>query len=124
MTIFTGVSEVIGDEERLSSLQNDLGDEVVLMLLERVEETVTAALSQLKAAVEVGDTNAIGEVAHSLKGATGSLYAIQFAEMAARIDTQHTDLQVVSDALEQFENSAHITLNWWLAKKTEISRDI
>lgn len=121
MGIFSNVSDVIGDSEKLTTLRSDLGDEVVVMLLDRVQETVTDALSALKVAIDANDVKEIREVAHSLKGATGSLYAVQFAEMAAVIEKLHADLQVVGDAFDQFEQSGQATLNWWLNKNKEFA---
>jgi HPt (histidine-containing phosphotransfer) domain-containing protein len=116
MDLFTNVSEQIGDDAKLDALRIDLGDEVVAMLLDRAEETVNGTLADLKHAIAEEDSQRVREVAHSIKGATGSLYSVRLAEMAAIVEKQFEDLSVLTAGISEFEKTAQLTIEWWKSK--------
>jgi len=113
MGVFSSVPDIIGDSEQFSALQSDLGDDVIALLLARAQETVTGGLGSLHQALEDNNSSQVREIAHTLKGACGSLYAVQFAQMAAEMEKNITDLEMVRAAMPEFAQSAEKTLAWW-----------
>ncbi len=116
MSLFDTVSSKIGDDDNLDALSGDLGEDVVGVLLTRAEETLETGLSDIKEALESRDSVKIREVAHSLKGASGSLYALKFSDMAAQIEKKCEEVDVIAAAMPEFEKSASQTLVWWKSK--------
>ena len=116
MELFSNVSTQIGDDAQLDRLRADLGDEVITMLLDRVEETVNGTLADLKSAIAASDSTRIREVAHSIKGATGSLYSVRLSEMAAIMEKQNEDISAITAKLPEVDKAAQQTIEWWASK--------
>lgn len=116
MNLFDSVSSNIGDDDNLNALSSDLGEDVVGMLLTRAEETVDAGVADIKGALESRDSMKIREVAHSLKGASGSLYALKFSDMSAQIEKNCEEIDEIAAAFPEFEKIASHTIVWWKSK--------
>ncbi len=116
MDLFSEASQQIGDDAQLDALRTDLGDDVVAMLLDRAEETVNGTLADLKTAIAASDSKRIREVAHSIKGATGSLYSVRLSEMAAIVEKQHNEISAIASEISEFEKTAQQTIEWWASK--------
>jgi signal transduction histidine kinase/CheY-like chemotaxis protein/HPt (histidine-containing phosphotransfer) domain-containing protein len=79
---------VVLDEETLASLRS-LGsdDEDVLgPLLTLYESGATGQLADIEAAIERGDAQALGSIAHTLKGASWNLGAVLVGDIAAELE--------------------------------------
>lgn len=116
MSLIANVTSQIGDEEQLSALCSDLGSDVVAMLLDRARETISTGLAGVQDALENNDATQLREVAHSLKGASGSLFAMQLSEMAAQFEYNSAQLDVIKADYPAFEKAANDALAWWEAQ--------
>lgn len=104
---------VMGDIAKLDELRSQLPPEVMETLFIQAEETLNTRMKELQVAVSKSDSQKIREVAHSIKGASGSLFATQISAMAARAETNHEDIDAVRNQLPEIEKTARETLEWW-----------
>jgi len=103
----------VGDAGKLQELCEQLGPETVSILLNEAQMSLQAHLTELRQSVRDENSTHIREVAHSIKGASGSLFAVQIADLAAQIEQRSEDLGFVQQILPEFESAAQDALGWW-----------
>ena len=83
-----GGGSIVLDQETLDSLRSlGAGDEDVLgPLIDLFESGATGQLAAIQAAVERGDAQALGSIAHTLKGASRNLGAVLVGNIAAELE--------------------------------------
>lgn len=74
----------------------------------------------MQTGLEEQDPTRVLEMAHSIKGASASLYGIQVSELAADIQQHAGDLEYVGQLMPKMEKSVRETIEWWRTK-TEMS---
>jgi len=104
---------VVGDEIKLDEFRQQLGQETVSILLNEAQTSLQTRLTELKQSVRDENSTHIREAAHSIKGASGSLFAVQVADLAAQIEHRSEDLGFVQKTLPDFEIAAQDALEWW-----------
>ncbi|NQW00097.1 MAG: response regulator [Rhodospirillales bacterium] len=108
-----------GDEKRLNELRAQLPAEAISSLLAEAQSSLQTNLEKLQESVHDKDPDAIRETAHAIKGASGSLFAVQISEMAAEIEQQSEDIEGVRRRLPEFELAAKDALDWWQAQSAK-----
>lgn len=109
----------VGDQEKLQDFRGQLDEETVSLLLVKAQSTLNGRLAELRAAIEVSDTNQIRETAHAIKGACGSMFATRISQMAAEIEGCSSDALQVRAMMPEFEKIAEASIAWWAQ---EVSR--
>ncbi|WP_169569729.1 Hpt domain-containing protein [Sneathiella limimaris] len=117
MGLFASVSEKIGDDDQLAGLKNELGDEVLVTLVDMAQTNMETGLQKVKEALDAGDSTMLREVAHSLKGSTSSLCSLRFSEMAAAIEQNCNEIEQVKENFDEFEAAGQSTMDWWQSKR-------
>ncbi len=112
------VSEV-GNNHALDNLQKQLGPDLVADLLGKAVETLRSQVVLLHAALGQQDTSAIQSVAHSIKGASGSMGATKIVTLAAKIETARDDPQQLQNLIIELDPTADATIHWWRNRDSE-----
>jgi signal transduction histidine kinase/CheY-like chemotaxis protein/HPt (histidine-containing phosphotransfer) domain-containing protein len=108
--------EPIGNEEKLEDLRNSMNSETVTTLFLAAEETLLTRMAELRDGIKNADPDVIHAAAHSIKGATSSMFAIRISSLAAEIDQCSENLEGVSALMPRLESSADETIKWWRSK--------
>lgn len=108
----------IGDETRLNAFCDQIGPEIVSSLLGKAQVTLQIHVDKLHQGIVDVDPTAIFEAAHSIKGTSGSMFAIRISELARAIEEQSADVAAVRDLMPEFEDTAKSTKKWWLDHQT------
>ncbi len=103
----------VGDADKLDEIRQQLGPETTLMLLQEAENSLRTHLEGLKISVQKSDSEDIRRTAHSIKGASGSLFAIEVSRMAAEIEETATDTHALAELMPRFEIAAQAAISWW-----------
>jgi len=113
--IEVSVKEVLpaGNAEKLQELRQQLSPEIVLALLQQSQETVSQRVLELKQSVQDGDSEQIREKAHAIKGASGSMFAMQLSELSAAVEKNALDVATVRSSMPALEQAAKDALEWW-----------
>lgn len=106
----------IGDDASLSRLCDQLGFENLVNLLDQAQESLLLQTDELCRAIDSSDFEHVHLKAHSLKGFTGSLYAMQLASIATLIDDNANDSGLLKDLVPDLEQAAAATVDWWKNK--------
>ena len=80
-------------------------------LLRKFAGQSTGAVTEMRAALSVGDRETAARAAHSLKGAAANLGAAAVAELAAKAESAIQDGQSPEEALQSLESSLASTVN-------------
>ena len=79
---------ISGVTERLAELEPDLGEEMVVMIIDLFKEDAVLRLEGMRAAFKQGNYHELEKQAHSLKGASSNIGANHLAELCEQIETQ------------------------------------
>ncbi len=110
----------IGDQQKLKDLCAQLNAETVGALLKQAQESLLVQVGRLRMGVKSKASGEIREAAHSIKGASGSMFAIRISELATEIEIISDDLGAISDVMPTFEHTAELTLKWWNEQSAKI----
>lgn len=103
----------IGDEHKLAKFRNQLPAETVSHLLMEAQNSLRKCLKELQHGIQIEDSVIIREVAHSIKGSSGSMFAIRVSKLAAELETKSEDIEIVRSLLPGFEVAAQQSIEWW-----------
>ena len=103
----------VGDEEKLDALRQQLGSETVSILLGKAQESLLTRMEELHGGIDASDPEQILEAAHSIRGASGSMFATRISELAAIIEEQSSDIETIRKLMPDFEEVATDTIEWW-----------
>ncbi|NQV98755.1 MAG: response regulator [Rhodospirillales bacterium] len=103
----------VGNEEGLAGFREQLPGEVISKLLTEAQSSLQKHLSELQLAVQVQDSQKIREVAHSIKGFSGSMFATRVSEMAAEIEDMSDEIEGVCELMGEFEIATNDAIKWW-----------
>ena len=113
----THQSAPIGDDSKLAELSKKLDSETLSSLLVTSEECLEARVVKLRAGVDGSDTDIIFEAAHSMKGASGSMFGLRMSALAAVVEENSADLEMTRHLLPEIEKTADETIDWWRSKR-------
>ncbi len=120
----TGASKdddaLVGDEEKLANFCNHLPAEVMSKLLMEAQSSLQNHLFELQQAVQDNNSQKIREAAHSIKGSSGSMFAMRLSEMAMEIEESSDDIEVIRELMGGFELAAADAIKWWDAQSDEL----
>ena len=88
-------------------------------LLGKAEESLTTRMEDLRRGLENGDTALIHDAAHAMKESSGSLFGTRISYIAAEIDTNHGDIEIVTQLMPRAEVAASEPINWWRSKRLQ-----
>ncbi|NQW01031.1 MAG: PAS domain S-box protein [Rhodospirillales bacterium] len=106
----------IGDDDQLSQLGEQMGPELLATLLGQAKTSLQTRMHDLRTALHDGDAERITEAAHSIKGSSGSLFAVRVSELAAAIEADPSDFTVIKTRMPELEEAARDTISWWAGK--------
>jgi signal transduction histidine kinase/CheY-like chemotaxis protein len=109
----------IGSTEQLNGFRNLVTAAKANEIIGNAPNSLISRLDELRLAVDAADSEAIHALAHSLKGMTGSLFALRLAHQAEIIEDNATDPDVVRTLLPAFEATAVETVKWWRDRAAE-----
>ncbi len=107
------INSQAGDQAQLATLQEKLPAEIISKLLTEAQITLEKRLLELQQGVKDGNSKVIAEAAHAIKGASGSMFAIQIAKLAAEIEEKSHSIEVVKELMPDFEVAAKEAIEWW-----------
>jgi HPt (histidine-containing phosphotransfer) domain-containing protein len=93
------------DAGRLAALRESFGADEFRLALSRIPDEGDKCLSQIKAAVNAGDLDAVRKVAHSLKGMAGNFGATRLAAISRRIELESPAIDVAAQKLGELEQT-------------------
>ena len=88
-------------------------------LLGKAEESLTTQMKDFLRRVENIDIALIHEEAHAIKGSSGSVFGTRISYIAAEIDTNHRDMEIVAQLMPRAEVAASETIDWWRSKRPQ-----
>ena len=88
-------------------------------LLGKAEVSLTTRMEDLLRMVEKIDTALIHKAAHAIKGSSGSVFGTRICYIAAEIDTNHGDMEIVAQLMPRAEVAASETIYWWRSKRPQ-----
>ncbi|NQW00214.1 MAG: response regulator [Rhodospirillales bacterium] len=103
----------VGDKSQLDNLRRQLSPEIVSTLLIEAQLSLRKQIENMRKAVEQKDSTYIRETAHAIKGASGSLFAVQVSEMAERIENKSAEIDAVLELMPDFEIAVRQAMEWW-----------
>jgi signal transduction histidine kinase/integral membrane sensor domain MASE1/DNA-binding response OmpR family regulator len=103
----------VGDEGRLEELRRQLTPEIVSNLLIEAQKSLQQRLDDLNNAIQEKDCEQIREAAHSIKGSSGSMFAMQLSKVAAELEASSSDIDSVLTIMPKFEVAASEAMEWW-----------
>lgn len=106
----------IGDDRRLDELRKQMPAEVMSNLLEKACESLLGRMQELRDGVAEQNAGKIKEAAHSIKGSSGSMFALRVSVLAAYVEENCDDLDVVRQQIPLLEAAAEETIEWWHSK--------
>lgn len=111
----TSTSEIssIGDKEKLSAFCQNMGSKTASNVLGIAVKSLPDNMKKLREGVEAMDSIAVREAAHLIKGSSGSLFATHISNLAAEIENQSADIDIVRQLLPKCEEVAGDTIDWW-----------
>lgn len=108
----------IGDEEGFAGFREHLPAEVMSGLLVEAQNSLQNRLTELRQGVDDQDSHKIREAAHSIKGASGSMFAMRVAEIAAKMEIESDDIDAIRESMGELEKAATDAINWWGEQST------
>ena len=96
---------------------------MVGQILELGRDMARAQMADLQAAVVGRDSERIRFVTHTLKGASGTLFACRLMELAAEMEQASEDLERVASLLPELELCVRETIEWWNELENGLGRD-
>lgn len=106
-------SDPVGNAQGLDDLRAQLSSEIVATLLLEAQNSLNERLESLKQAVQNENSVEIKEAAHSIKGSSGSMFAMQLSKLAANLEASAQDVDAVRELMPEFEDAAEEALAWW-----------
>jgi len=103
----------IGDDEKFASFQEMLTPEKVREIISKAPESLNSRMDQLRHGIEISDSKQIAEATHSIRGMSGSLFAIRLSSEADIVERAASDLEEVRRLLPVLEETVRQTLQWW-----------
>lgn len=104
----------IGDLDKLASFRQMLTDDKTNQLLEEVHASITTRVEEMRSALDAGDLVTFKEVAHSIVGMSGSMFAVRLFEEAKKIEAMGDDMEGARTLFPEFEQTVEETKKWWL----------
>ena len=83
------------------------------MLLAEAETSLIGHMEKLRHGIENSDPVEISEAAHSIKGTSGSLFAVRISNLAAVIEDNAVDLDMVRAMMPVMEQTETLSIEWW-----------
>jgi len=108
----------IGDADKLDGFRQALSSDVVSNLLEKAQESLHERMAKLRHGLDTSNCDMIHEAAHSIKGASGSMFATRISELAAVIEERSNDIDAIQELLPELEDVAVDTIEWWRSQAT------
>jgi len=103
----------IGDDIKLANFQEMVTPEKVREIIAKAPASLNNRMDQLRHGIEVSDSKKIADAAHSIRGMSGSLFAIRLSSEAGLVERAATDLEEVRSLLPMLEETVRQTLKWW-----------
>ena len=97
--------------------------EIVAKLLDLGKTTTAERILDLQTAIETGNSEQIRFAAHTIKGASGTMYATRLAELAVGIEHANEDIERVRALFPEFQACALETMEWWDDLEKRLFRD-
>jgi len=109
----------IGDETEMQNFEASIGTELLDTILETASESHAKLLDELRAGVSQSDVSVVHSAAHTIKGASASLFGMRLAELAHEIQENAEDIEQIRDMLPQIERTTRDTIAWWDARRLQ-----
>ncbi len=103
----------VGDDGKLSWFRDEMPLSVVSTILDQAEASMKVRLAEIHQHLQSSSADGIRDVAHSIRGASGSLYAIRITALASLIEQNAEDFDVIAKLFPKLEQTASETINWW-----------
>ena len=108
----------IGDDKKFDEFSQIINIEIKTKLLTNAQNSLQDRMEKLRNGLASSDPDQIREAAHSIKGASGSMYAPRISILASVIEEQPDDFDCINKLMPEFEDAAKDTLEWWAKKMT------
>jgi signal transduction histidine kinase/CheY-like chemotaxis protein/HPt (histidine-containing phosphotransfer) domain-containing protein len=93
------------DAAKLTELRESFGEEDLRTALNCIPAEGARCLSQIKAAINIGDLDAVRKAAHSLKGMAGNFGATRLAAISRRIEMEAPAIEVIAGIVNELEQT-------------------
>lgn len=107
------VDNRVGDAKKMEQFRQQLGDATVEVLLKEAETSLIQRMSELKDGLESADEGQIKQAAHAIKGASGSMFAMEVSRQAAVVEEASPDIEEVQRLMPELEIAADEAIKWW-----------
>lgn len=111
----------IGNEKSLAALQSQVPPAAMFKLLSMAPEGLLARVAEIRGGLEDRDSKMVRMAAHSIKGTSGSLFAVRLSREAAIIESMSTDLDAVGKLIPTFQITVDQTISWWRAMAENVN---
>lgn len=106
----------VGDDRKVTAFMELIGQGEAKTIFIQATDCLEQQFRDLQVGLEEQDPTRVHEMAHSIKGASASLYGIQVSELAADIQQHAGDLDYVGQLMPKMEKSVQETIAWWRTK--------
>ncbi len=113
--------EPIGDENNLTAFQAQITPEVMVNLLSMAPEGLLVRVAEIRRGLDSSDPDMVRMAAHSIKGTSGSLFAVRLSREAAVIEATSSDLDAVNRLMTTFDITVDQTITWWQAMERQVN---
>ncbi len=106
----------IGDDNELSALAEQIGNEAMSAMLAMAPDSFNEQLQDIEDGIKDKDSKRILEAGHALKGAASALYSYRLSEIAAIFEKNNDDFALVESHLAELKDTVAQTIDWLTAK--------
>ncbi|MBE7636229.1 response regulator [Sneathiella sp. P13V-1] len=106
----------MGDEQELSALGEQIGQEAMSAMLALAPDSFKEQLAEIEEGVAGRDSKRVLEAGHALRGAASALYCYRLSEIAAVFEKNNDELELVTSRLGELRETVAETIDWLSAK--------
>ncbi|MBT6036432.1 MAG: response regulator, partial [Kordiimonadaceae bacterium] len=103
----------IGDKKQMASFIAKVPKDRAEKLLRSAEDNLKTKMEDLWSGVNNSDVEAIKLASHTIRGSSGSLYAMRVSEIARIIQEEYQDIDKVRSLMPLIDDAATETIRWW-----------
>ncbi|NQV85236.1 MAG: response regulator [Rhodospirillales bacterium] len=109
-------SAPIGNDEEFEAFKQIMDSEMISDLLGEAVKSLQTRMEEIRQGLESSDSEIIRLAAHSIKGSSGSIFAVRVSKIASTVEENSTDLAAIGKLMPTFEKAAEDTVQWWQSK--------
>jgi PAS domain S-box-containing protein len=106
-------NEPVGDEVALTAFRKQINSDTAITLLKAAQVSLGDSMKDLRLGIDEKNSTLIRDASHTIKGSSGSMFAVRVSNIAATIEQKSSDIEAVHKLMPDIEEAARDTAEWW-----------